>query len=362
MTSTDTIKQRREKSMRLVKGTRFPDFDTLTKEHPRYQYLLIEALNYANYVYEYKELADFAKKFCKDQFQLNLNHIPDYDLPAIGAIAWVTQNGGYVSDSAILTYKAKAEKLLERYKSLLDEPKKSTAQHIEEQHTKKLIAELDGLLDDIVFLQNGRDMTIKKLIDAFPKANKQKVLSFFKRSLDRTEDEADQETISNLNKKELQLLQDFKEELFGELESTTSSTGSVKQRKPRKQKAPKKLNPTKLVRRLNFLQEFKELNLVSFKPEKIIFSKILFVYNTKTRKLMRFVAKDETGLMVKGSKVISFDETESYSKTLRKPEKTIPELMGAGKIEQRRIMEALTTTPGKLNGSVTRDCILLKLY
>ena len=84
-------------------------------------------------------------------------------------------------------------------------------------------------------------------------------------------------------------------------------------RKPRKKK---KVSPEKLVSKLKYMVEDTNTKIKSIDPRKIISANILVTYNTKTRKACFFSSK--TGLSIKGSSIIGFDEANSSSKTLRK--------------------------------------------
>ena len=105
-------------------------------------------------------------------------------------------------------------------------------------------------------------------------------------------------------------------------------------RKPRKRKEK---SPEKLVAKLKYKIEDTKLGIKSIDPTEIIYAESLWVYNTKTRKLGQYQAKvldprkmnrPGTGLMVKGTSIIGYDEETSIQKTLRKPEQQLKEFAG----------------------------------
>ena len=138
-------------------------------------------------------------------------------------------------------------------------------------------------------------------------------------------------------------------------------------RKVRKKKAPSK---EKLITKIKYKLQDEKLKLVSVDPKDILGANELWVYNTKNRKLGKYVAsnidpkgmaRDGTGLSIKGTTIIGFDEKLSIQKTLRKPEDSLKEFKSAGKVALRKFMDELTTTDTKLNGRVNSDTILLKV-
>jgi hypothetical protein len=138
-------------------------------------------------------------------------------------------------------------------------------------------------------------------------------------------------------------------------------------RKVRKKKAPSK---EKLVTKIKYKLQDEKLKLVSIDPKDILGANELWVYNTKNRKLGKYVAsnidpkgmaREGTGLSIKGTTIIGFDEKLSIQKTLRKPEDSLKEFKSAGKVALRKFMDELTTTDTKLNGRVNSDTILLKV-
>ena len=128
-------------------------------------------------------------------------------------------------------------------------------------------------------------------------------------------------------------------------------------RKPRAKKAPSK---EKLISKLKYMERDDKLQLVSVNPLDIIDAKEVWVYNTKTRKLGKYVAADHATLQVKGAGLQFYDEKLSIQKTLRKPDETLKEFKKAGKVALRKFMDNIKTTDIKLNGRLNSDTIILK--
>jgi hypothetical protein len=138
-------------------------------------------------------------------------------------------------------------------------------------------------------------------------------------------------------------------------------------RKPRK---PKEIKKDKVVAKLKFKKEDAPLKLVSVNPTEIIGASELWVYNTKTRKIGKYIASNidptgqgraGSGLSVKGTTIQGFDEEASIQKTLRKPAEQITEFKNAGKVALRKYLDEIKAVDIKLNGRINADVILLKV-
>lgn len=130
----------------------------------------------------------------------------------------------------------------------------------------------------------------------------------------------------------------------------------------KKIRAPKSVSKEKVVSKLKYAKEDKVLRLISINPADIIGSQELWVYNTKTRKLGKYVADSIQGpLNVKGTTITGFDEFKSVTKTLRKPEEKLKEFAKASKVQLRKFLEDIKATETKLNGRISVDVVLLKV-
>lgn len=128
-------------------------------------------------------------------------------------------------------------------------------------------------------------------------------------------------------------------------------------KKARVKKAPSK---EKIVAKLKYSKENKELKIVSVNPVEIIGASELWVYNSKTRKLGKYVAASYQTLNIKGTSIINFDADKSTCKTLRKPADQLKEFARAGKVQLRKFLEEIRATDTKMNGRINADILLLK--
>ena len=129
-------------------------------------------------------------------------------------------------------------------------------------------------------------------------------------------------------------------------------------RAPRKTKAVPK---EKLIAKLKFMKTNEPLKLVSINPVDIIGCSELWIFNTKTRKLGKYVATEFNTLNVKGTTITNFDEFKSIQKTIRKPEEKLKEFKAAGKVQLRKFLDDINATDTKMNGRINEETILLKV-
>ena len=129
-------------------------------------------------------------------------------------------------------------------------------------------------------------------------------------------------------------------------------------KKPRKTKAVSK---DKLVAKLKFKKTDEPLKLVSVNPADIIGAQELWVFNSKTRKLGKYVAEEFKELGVKGTTITGFSEMKSVQKTLRKPTEQLAAFKAAGKVVLRKFLEDINAVDTKMNGRLNEETLLLKV-
>ena len=173
------------------------------------------------------------------------------------------------------------------------------------------------------------------------------------------------EGYAHLKKAEIKMFVSAIEGLLDALEFVVDSAKAT--RAPRKAK-PK--SATKLVEKLKYLKTDDKFKIASVQPDQIIGANELWVFNIKTRKLGKYVAKNidpkgmgrvGSGLSVKGTTIIGFNEIESVQKTLRKPADQLKEFKGAGKVKLRTFLDDIATLDTKMNGRINSDTVLVKI-
>lgn len=169
-------------------------------------------------------------------------------------------------------------------------------------------------------------------------------------------DEQLREGYSHRSKKQIKNLIAFYQEVMAAC--TMLAQEAKVNRAPRAKKA---VPAEKIVAKLKYMKTNEPLKLVSINPADILRAKELWVFNTKTRKLGRYVAKEYAELGVKGTTITGFDENASIQKTIRKPEEKLKEFKAAGKVQLRKFLDEINATDTKMNGRINEETILLKV-
>ena len=185
-----------------------------------------------------------------------------------------------------------------------------------------------------------------------------------------SEHDADQwaqlkEGYSHLKKGEVKKYRSAIETVNAELDFIIEQAKAT--RKPRK---PKARSASKVVEKLKFCKADDKYSIASIDPTTIVGANELWVFNIKTRKIGKYVAsnidpkgmqREGTGLSVKGTTIIGYDENASIQKTLRKPPEQLKQFKTAGKVALRKFLDEIATTDTKLNGRCNPDTVLLKV-
>jgi hypothetical protein len=169
-------------------------------------------------------------------------------------------------------------------------------------------------------------------------------------------DEQLREGYSHLSKKQVKSLIAFYQEIASACDMLTQE--AKVNRAPRAKKA---VPAEKIVAKLKYMKTNEPLKLVSISPTDIIGSKELWIFNTKSRKIGRYVAEDYKELGVKGTTITGFDANLSVQKTVRKPEEKLKEFKAAGKVQLRKFLDEINATDTKMNGRINEETILLKV-
>jgi hypothetical protein len=188
------------------------------------------------------------------------------------------------------------------------------------------------------------------------------IKTFYERNLEElveaasTKDEQLKEGYSHLTKAQLKKITAF----YQEVVSACDMLGQEAKvnRKPR---AKKPTDKSKVVSKLKYMKTNEPLKLVSINPEDIIGAQELWIYNSKTRKLGKYVAEEFKELGVKGTTITGFSESKSIQKTIRKPEEKLKEFKAAGKVQLRKFLDDINATDARMNGRTNEETILLKV-
>ena len=168
----------------------------------------------------------------------------------------------------------------------------------------------------------------------------------------------DDEQVKESYGKKLAFWRDFYCTFITDCDRFINNKKAVKIRKPREKKVKSAVD---LVKNLKYQKEEPSLKIVSVHPTEIVGCSQLWVYNTKYKKITQYLAVGPAGIQVKGTTLTGWDIESSMSKTVRKPEKLLTELLSAGKVGMRSFMSSIKTAQSNPNGRINEQTIILRV-
>jgi hypothetical protein len=130
-----------------------------------------------------------------------------------------------------------------------------------------------------------------------------------------------------------------------------------KQRKPRRKKVK---TAAQLLKLFVYQKSDEELKFNSIEPEHIIDSTQLWVFNTKTRKLGVYYSQEGKTLSVSRKSIINYDEKISIQKKIRKPKEIVPQILTAGKVALKHVMEKIRAVESPIKSRINETVLLLR--
>lgn len=332
---------------------------------------LIKALNYYNINHDDKEKKKwFLSYLSKSDKKLaaDLAKLDEYLFRYVGILARLMEGGSELQEQENTYFIDRITSL----KELVQQPPQQVAkktvtvpvanvQDRIEEAAHKHAAEIDGAIDDFITKKNADFSTKSYLAANNVSATIAKRVGEFYDGLSRElkeaiggKDEQLVEGYSNFTKRDLKKFSDFVDTIRSECNQAVQTAKAA--RAPRIRKP---VPASKQVAKIKFMKEFAELGLKSVRPEGIIDSKEVWIYNTKQRKLQ--VYKADNGLSVKGTTVVGFDVVQSVSVTIRKPEEFFKGLTMT-KRPLNAALKTIKTKPAQPNGRINEECIILGVF
>lgn len=233
------------------------------------------------------------------------------------------------------------------------------------EKTREYIAEIEAALDDCLMVKDFKDIfnpyDLMRTLDV-KGAHTKYIVPVYQKRLNEIEEtlkgknEQLTEAYSFLSKKQQKEYANLLKRIIEDCAKIAHTAKLT--RAPRK----KKVKPVdKIIEKIQYKKEDNEYKTASINPADILGASQLWIFNTKTRKLGCYVAKDADGLNVKGTTLINFNEDTSLQKTIRKPEIVLPATLKAGKIALRKILPDINAVDQALTGRINSDTILLRV-
>jgi len=225
--------------------------------------------------------------------------------------------------------------------------------------TDVFIGELEGMVDEYghgIKSFNAYDWFVKNEVKPI---HASKIINYFQTRaenlLKEVEGKDTREGYAGLGKAKIKSLLSVMAAIIKDAERLSQNAG--KSRKPRKKKA---VNFQKLASKVQFKEKDDSFKIQSVDPINIIGASQVWLFNIKSKRLALYVAEDDAGLFIKGSKIESFSANKSFAKTLRKPEKVLNNALNGGKMILRKLMDDITGKKFPLNGKINKDTVILR--
>ena len=282
-----------------------------------------------------KYTVEYAKKnsYTKDQVErLESEPYNSFEFSVVGGLCRISNRGLSLTDSLTKFVTDNIQPIFDRKRTKVQidsaKPTVSVQDRIVNQ-VKDYLSELERYVD--CYLDNLVSPTSEKMKDLSEwirekdvKSQQSKMIAdWYRPKIDQIQAAIDGDAVMRegycfLTMPKLRRYCEFFRNLVNIFDENSKITKAV--RKPR---AKKKKSPDKQVAKLKYLKEFaiKNRKLTSIDPRDIIGASKLVVYNTKYCKITIYEKSSLVdGFSIKGCTLVGYDEKNSASKKIRKPE------------------------------------------
>jgi len=369
MSNTEKRLARIERAQQSYKGVGEP---LIRQDH--YDIDIMSALNWYRSNEEPRTLTkyglEYLKKNNKTQYVKFFSEAADWETNQISILMRLAQRQQYLDFKHLALIDTKLEEIKNKYTFIQEEIKveeKSKAPVISIQDrvlesAKLHAAEIDAEIDEFIINKSSNFSTKAFLAqNNVSGAVAKKIGEFYIPMIDELNDalaEKDEqltEGYSNFSKAQLKKFISFIESIVSDC--TQQVVRAKANRAPR---AKKEKAPGLLVSKMKYMFEFPELSLKSINPTEIIKADEVWVYNTKTRKMIVYRGENGPVLSVRGTTILNYDTVTSEAKTLRKPEEFFKTQIG--KRPFNAAFKAINSKPSTPNGRINQDIIIVAAF
>lgn len=354
------------------------NFSALKKESASFLGSFCGVMQDLHYEGKEKEFKRETVKYAKEH-ELDwkaLNALDEKSFVVIGKYTTILNGGGELPDNYAVGFDKYMNALIAEGKEKLNEKKaveqKSQAPALTVQDYVRLqatpIAEMfDEWMDTLAKVKkpdaSKRPDPVKLMqVANFSSAHAAWIKRFYKSDIEELEvavtgkDEDLKEGYAGYSKAQLKRMLEFLNEVIQAATMVSQAKKAV--RKPRKKKAP---SVEKQVDKIQFKKQDTELGVASVNPATIVGATQVWVYNSRVRKLIKFVAMDEKGIGVKGTTLQNISTDFSVQKGVRKPKEVLADFMSAGKVTLRTFMDSIKAVESKPTPRLNEHCVILKV-
>jgi hypothetical protein len=326
---------------------------------------LIEALNWYNYNSDDGNYKIWLRQFLAQQKSFSKSDIAKAtsgDVPrAIAALARMESRGVATGEQARViafamkaiessTYVEEEDVVPTNVISIRDRLKESCTPYVAwiDQQIDNFIAgkSYDDNIYDYLNGQGCKAGHARMIREAFE-------FNFNEMALLKDGDPAVVECYEAYGKKAIKVLVAFYEKLESDLAQLEQTKKAARVRKVRKP------NVEKMLSKVKYLKESTEFKVGSIHPQKVLGSEQLWIFNTKTRQLGRYVGSN---IQFKRSSLLNIELEQSVSKKLRKPEEFLKVVMNASKSQLNKQFDAIKAVAKPMNGRLNEFTVLLRVW
>lgn len=325
-----------------------PKFENISYLSSDYNISLIIGLNYVNQNYDPEHCAKFAKAYS----DLDLTEVPNWEFMNIGAMCYLIQRGATLSEVHINSIDCSLKRLQDKWKKVEVDNKPPQKSHRKAVEPDDFISSIEEYLDQ-KFVTKKTGFSVQDLIKLKPKNVKPAITLLESRKQEFVGGlEGTLEGYESYSKLELKAFIKVIDELLSLLST----------KKPRKERKARKINPEKIVKKVKYMIEDTGLGIKSLSPTKILNANSVWLYNTEKRKIYYYEAEAGKSLSLKGTSILNYDESKSFSKKLRKPEETLKAFMLAMKVPATKLIASIKAVPSSVKGRLNNETLILKAY
>lgn len=322
---------------------------------------LMKALNWYNYFHTVKDsrkwILDYMKfkKYSPEQIK-QYSNVSD---------SCISQN--HCSVARMLTRGAIFDNTLDEHiKTSIKTSKETVRETVQTKSNIKdvpnqLIADIDDQLD--IFYEKYKNNKFDLDLTKYTRSDINQSIKYYSDLLleikSISDDDSLKEGYRHVKGIKLKRYVSFVQSIVDALQMKAINTKRQVIRKPRKKKMK---SGEQLVSKMKYMMHSKELNISSIKPVQITENSTLWVYNEKYKKLTYYCTKNDEKLIIKGSTIQNFDESKSYSKRIRKPEKVIPSILTDPKKKIEKDIGSLKTKVEAPTGRINDQTLLLRVF
>lgn len=348
-----------------------------------YERLVQDACYFIHTEVDNKKLTGEFIKYCAKTFDKaeanTLKKLSDHEFSSIGKLTYILNKGGKLDQARLDSVEAYYKELVSKATNIID---KETV--VEEKPTGKVISIQDRMRDQVAGLMGTWEGYIDDWMSGeydIKKFDPYREMMAHEPAIKPAHAKIIQDTFASMLAEAREVVEftdeDIKEgyrrftaraaerkkflEFYEKIHTATETLVNEGKatRKTRIKKAPSK---EKVTAKLKYKDKEPSLGLASINPISILEASMLWVYNTKNRKLIKYEANElSKTLSIKGTTIVNFDEKKTVQKTVRKPEV----LKGANKLARTKfdkLYAELTTTETQANGRINEHCILIKVF